>query len=32
MKMIRDVKLFENDSIKIIKLGMINENEEEINY
>ena len=30
--MIRDVKLFENDSIKIIKLGMINENEEEINY
>ena len=30
--MIRDVKLFENDSIKVIKLGMINENEEEINY
>jgi hypothetical protein len=32
MKQLRDLKLFENDKIKRIKIGMINENDDDANY
>ena len=32
MKCIRDLRLFENDSVRKIKQAMINENDEDINY
>lgn len=32
MKLVRDLKLFENDNIKLIKIGMINENDSDVNY
>jgi hypothetical protein len=32
MKQVRDLKLFENDNIKRIKIGMINENDDDVNY
>jgi hypothetical protein len=32
MKHFRDLKLFENDNIKRIKIGMINENDDDVNY
>ena len=32
MKQFRNLKLFENDNIKRIKIGMINENDDDVNY
>ena len=32
MKQVRDLKLFDYDNIKRIKIGMINENDDDVNY